>query len=83
MTDYVDRPLTDRQREILTFIARHLREHGYAPSLRDICDQTGIASTNGVLDHLNALSRKGYLTRDLATARSLRLTDRGKDEVEE
>jgi hypothetical protein len=33
MTDYVDRPLTDRQREILTFIARHLREQFAAPIL--------------------------------------------------
>lgn len=65
------RELTPRQREILKFICAVRERRGYSPSIRDIGKTFGIASTNGVSDHLKALVRKGYLERDANTARSL------------
>ena len=55
--------LTHRQQMVLDFIKSSLAEKGYAPTLREIGDHMGIASTNGVNDHLVALVRKGHLTR--------------------
>ncbi len=65
-------PLTDRQREVLTFIARSIQERGYPPTLREIGQKLGIRSTNGVNDHLKALEKKGYLQREDLKSRALR-----------
>jgi repressor LexA len=43
------------------------------PSLREIGDQFGIASPNGVVGHLKALARKGLLTFGGAKARAIQL----------
>lgn len=55
--------LTVRQREILDFIIEFRAEHGVPPTYRQIGAEFGIASTNGVSDHVHALIRKGYLTK--------------------
>ena len=64
--------LTDRQREILDFITRSIRERGYPPTLREIGLHFGIRSTNGVNDHLRALEKKGHLQREDLKSRALR-----------
>jgi len=66
--------LTARQQEILDFITASLNERGYPPTIREIGSQMGIRSTNGVNDHLKALERKGFLTRDDLKSRAIRPT---------
>jgi repressor LexA len=63
--------LTDRQLEVLRFIATQIDEAGYPPTIREIGEALDIRSTNGVNDHLKALERKGYLTRDPVKSRAL------------
>ncbi len=72
--------LSPRQQEILEFIATSVDQRGVAPSYREIGDALGIKSTNGVADHIKALTRKGYVERvgGAGRARSLRLTQRAK-----
>ncbi len=65
--------LTDRQRAVLDFISVSITDRGYPPTLREIGNHLGIRSTNGVNDHLRALERKGYLTREDMKSRTLRL----------
>ena len=65
--------LTDRQKAVLTYISDSIDDHGYPPTLREIGNHLGIRSTNGVNDHLRALERKGYLTREDMKSRTLRL----------
>lgn len=65
--------LTDKQRAVLTFIERQIREAGYAPTIREIGHEFGIRSTNGVNDHLVALERKGYVSRVGQKSRTLRI----------
>lgn len=65
------RPLTDRQAEILAYIVRFRARFGFAPSIREIGEEFGIASTNGVNDHLVALERKGHLTRERFLSRAI------------
>ena len=62
---------TDRQLEVLRFIARQIDDAGYPPTIREIGEALEIRSTNGVNDHLKALERKGYLTRDPVKSRAL------------
>lgn len=63
--------LTDRQTVALDAITDAIDETGYPPTIRELGDVLGIASTNGVNDHLKALERKGYIKRDGAQARGL------------
>ncbi len=53
--------LTERQREVLRIIVASIEEQGYPPTLREVGDRLGIRSTNGVSDHIKALTRKGLL----------------------
>lgn len=64
--------LTERQAEVLEFISEHIADTGFPPTIREIGDRLGISSTNGVNDHLKALERKGYLTREDAKSRAIR-----------
>src|SRR5512143_2159043 len=63
--------LTDRQLEVLRFIARQIEEEGYPPTIREIGEALDIRSTNGVNDHLKALERKGYVERDPVKSRAV------------
>ena len=66
--------LTQRQQMVLDFIKQSIVDRGYPPTLREIGARMGIRSTNGVNDHLRALERKGYLTREDMKSRALRPT---------
>jgi repressor LexA len=68
--------LTKRQAQTLDFIKQSIEERGYPPTLREIGESMGIRSTNGVNDHLRALERKGYLSREDMKSRALRLVSR-------
>ena len=65
--------LTARQKAVLEYISDSIHVRGYPPTLREIGNHLGIRSTNGVNDHLRALERKGYLTREDMKSRTLRL----------
>ncbi len=64
--------LTERQQQVLKYIRDSITQRGYPPTLREIGAHMGIRSTNGVNDHLRALERKGYLTREDMKSRALR-----------
>ncbi len=66
--------LTERQQMVLDYIRQSIADRGYPPTLREIGARMGIRSTNGVNDHLRALERKGYLTREDMKSRALRPT---------
>lgn len=72
---------TDRQLEVLRFIARYIADNGYPPATRDIQDAFDLSSTNSVHEHLAALMRKGLLERIPMRARTLRLTKQGLVEL--
>jgi repressor LexA len=67
------RRLTPRQQEIYEYLARHLEQHGYPPTLREICSEFGMRSTRAASDHLLALERKGYITRTPDRSRGIEL----------
>lgn len=77
------RPLTERQREILRFVAVFICEKEFPPTLREIGDDFGI-TVKGVYDHLLSLHRKkviiGWRTNGKlrGASRSLTLPDLGK-----
>jgi repressor LexA len=64
-------PLTERQEEILRYIARHIDLNGFQPSIRELGERFRIRSPNGVVGHLKAMERKGYLSLNSMTARGI------------
>jgi repressor LexA len=56
-------PLTCRQQAMLTAIKRYIKKHKWAPTVRELGELMDIGSPNGVLCHLLALEKKGYIVR--------------------
>lgn len=55
--------LTKRQESVLRLIRKCYLENGYAPSLGELKESLGISSKRGVVNHLIALEKKGYIIR--------------------
>jgi repressor LexA len=64
--------LTDRQQQILTFIATYKARHGAPPTQREIAQHLKIY-VRGVQYHLERLEKAGYLTRTPKRARAITL----------
>jgi repressor LexA len=76
------KPVTDRQKRVLSVIAERLSATGYPPTYRELARLLGMASTNAVADHTRALERKGCLERDTGhsfLARAWRITEHGAE----
>jgi repressor LexA len=63
--------LTARQLEILQFIHEYRASHGYAPTLREICERFGFSSYGTAHKHLKLLAEKGFLRRERHQRRGL------------
>ena len=65
--------LTARQAEILEIIRNYIAETGRPPSRPELARMLGIASTNGVFKHLDALARKGVIELSPHSARGIKV----------
>ncbi len=59
------------QLRILEFIRACVVDHGYPPSVREIGDWVGLASTSSVHYQLGELESKGYLKREHNRSRAI------------
>jgi LexA DNA binding domain len=75
--DDVRPPLTDRQQQLLNAIRLAVVTHGIPPTIRQLAQQVGVASTSTIKAQLDALAAKGYIDRDPTGYRTLRLADQG------
>lgn len=57
---------TQRQREIYDYIWRFIERHGYEPSYAQIARHFGIASKATIAKHIEALEKRGLLSRQHA-----------------
>jgi repressor LexA len=68
--------LSEQQQKIQAFIEYSLDSRGVPPSMREICDNTGLSSTSSVSHQLSQLERAGYIRRHANTARTLEVLTR-------
>ncbi len=76
------RELTLRQRKVLDFITDYVESKGYPPTLRDIAGYLGVNGTLGVMKHLDALERKGFIRKNSGASRGITLTGHSAKAVE-
>jgi repressor LexA len=74
--------LSPRQGKIVAVIEDSVRSNGYGPSLREIAEAVGLASTSSVSYQLTTLERKGYLTREAGRPRTAVITGPGPREAD-
>ncbi len=76
------RPLTARQESVLAFIKDFLNEHGYPPTIREICTHFQFLP-RAASNHVNALVKKGYLAKQPLKSRSLEIVGRSRRALKE
>jgi repressor LexA len=67
--------LTAKQQRVLEVIRTSLRQRGQPPTVREIGQEIGVASSCTVQRHLDALERKGFIKRDRYKYRSIELAN--------
>ena len=65
--------LSQKQSQILEYMKQEVKEKGYPPSVREICEAVGLKSTSTVHGHLERLERKGYIRRDPSKPRAIEI----------
>ncbi|MFJ7667496.1 transcriptional repressor LexA [Lysinibacillus sp. NPDC097195] len=67
--------VSKRQEDILAFIKEEVRAKGYPPSVREIGEAVGLASSSTVHGHLARLEQKGYIRRDPTKPRAIEILE--------
>jgi repressor LexA len=65
-----DQGLTPRRRKVLEAIEDSVRRNGYAPSMREIGEAAGLASTSAVFYQISMLEKQGYVSREARRPRT-------------
>lgn len=73
--------LTERQRDILTFIREHKGRTGIAPTHKEICEAFGFSSYGTVYKHLTLLEQKGLIRRDANQKRGVELVEQRDEQA--
>jgi repressor LexA len=74
--------LTRRQRRILEVIKEAVDARGYPPSIREMGESVGLASSSSVAHQLKVLEQKGFLRRDPNRPRALEVLLPGDEAAE-
>ncbi|MFD0619061.1 MULTISPECIES: transcriptional repressor LexA [Paenibacillus] len=72
--------ISNRQQAILEFIRNEVRSKGYPPSVREIGEAVGLASSSTVHGHLDRLEKKGLIRRDPTKPRAIELLSQEESE---
>lgn len=64
----------DRRTAILDYIAEYSRKNGFSPSIREMTEATGLASTSAVHFHLQEAVREGELVYQRGRMRTWKVT---------
>ena len=67
--------VSKRQEAILEFIKNEVRSKGYPPSVREIGEAVGLASSSTVHGHLERLEGKGLIRRDPTKPRAIEILE--------
>jgi repressor LexA len=69
--------ITARQRRIIEFIRKTVQDRGYPPTVREIGEAVGLASSSSVHAQLSNLEKRGLVRRDPTKPRAMELRGPG------
>ena len=69
-----EKKATEKQLRVLAYVKEHIRKHGYAPSVREICQALDLHSTSTVHGYLQRLQKKGLIKKDALKPRTILIT---------
>jgi hypothetical protein len=72
--------LSPRQRQVMSFVRKCILEEYCPPTLRDICSEMGVTSTNGARTLLAPLFRRKLIEKTEHKSRGIRLTELGRSD---
>ncbi len=63
--------LPNKQRQVLKAVIAFIQEHGYSPSIQQLCESCGVSSTSTIHYHLSTLKKKGFIHWNPAEKRAI------------
>ena len=66
------KPLTEKQQKVLAFVKERLQD-GIPPSVREICEATGIKSTSTVHGYITRMRRDGLIVAEDRCPRTIQI----------
>lgn len=67
--------IKEREKNILSFMKKEIRQKGYPPTVREICQALGIKSTSTVHKDIENLVNAGYIIKDPSKPRALNIVE--------
>lgn len=74
--------LTKKQQQVYDYIRQRVKEQGYPPAVREICEAVGLSSPSSVHAHLESLEKKGYIRRTPIKPRAIEIVEPEEKEDE-
>ena len=71
--------LTEKDRIAYSAIVKFIKEHGYSPSVRELCGILGKSSTATIQYRLNSLGKKGFIKTSSGEKRTIQVTSEIKE----
>lgn len=65
--------LTNQQEKMLDIIKKYIVNHGYSPTVRELCQEMNLSSTATVQVHLTNLEKKGYIKKEESKNRTIEI----------
>jgi repressor LexA len=65
--------LSEKHKRVLDVLERYTEQHGYPPSIREMCSRANISSTSVANYYLDRLEELGYIERDRRVSRGVRV----------
>lgn len=69
----IELALTKKQIDFLKILNTYVKEHQYSPTIRELCELTGLKSTSTVKGYIDRLVEKGILEKEDDKPRTLRI----------
>lgn len=67
----------ETREKVYNYLLGYIKEHGYAPSVREICEGVNLKSTSSVFSHLSKLEEEGKIETRGNSPRAIRIIGYG------